>query len=219
MRYNFYSHIHRFMRSFLSDFERLTARTDFTNPIQLLELKNKFNELVDMLKMHAEHEDKAYHPIIKDKEPELFQAMENAHKALDENLLPLSDMLNDAVEASSEESKIERGYQFYLSCTQYISAYLMHLFEEESQLMPALQKHYTDIELRAITFNTYHKMTSKQMLEMLRRLFPYINLQEKQVFLDDIMMPYPDKFREIFPIILSEIADVNEKNKLAQRYK
>ncbi len=219
MRKNYYSHVHRFMRQFLSTFETVIAKTDFNDPEQTSNLKKEFVDVVRLLDLHAAHEDKVYHPLIQEKEPLLFQQMVNEHKILDEKLKQLGEMLDSALEADiSEDEQHNRGEQFYLAYTAYMIDYFAHLLQEEQVIMPAFQAHFSDEELRAVTFNTYKQMSAEQIIDMLKGMYPHINRYQKQVLLDDIYAGFPEKFAKVFPEIIKEISNPREREQLQQRY-
>lgn len=207
------------MRQFLADFGNTVAKTDFSDPEQTSNLKVKFCDFVKLLDMHAEHEDNIYHPMLQNKESALFQQMAKEHHVLEEKLKTLGKTLELALAVGlSEEEQHSRGEKFYLDYTSYLIAYFTHLLQEELVVMPALQAHYSDDDLRAVTLNTYGKMSSEQIVGMLKSLYPYLNRYQKQVFLDDIYKGYPEKFSEVFPEILKEITNPKEKTLISQRY-
>lgn len=219
MRYRYYAHIHRYMRQFLSQFEAKLARADFSNPEHTQKLLVDFNEFETLLEQHAAHEDNAFHPLLAEKEPTLFNHMLSDHQALENKLTHLKKSLETICQGELNETQChELGYALYLDFTVYLSEYFIHLYQEEKEVMPALQKHYSDDALRAITFNTYHQMTPEQITGMCQLLFPYVNRYERQVFLDDIHDACPDKFKVVFPDVLPQISDAQEREKLTQRY-
>lgn len=219
MRKNFYSHVHRFMRQFLADFGATLAKTDFSDAEQTASLKKNFADFVKLSDLHAAHEDKIYHPLIQEKDPTLFQQMESEHKALDEKLKLLSEKLDCAMEVGlSEEEQHARGEQCYLDYTAYMIEYFTHLLQEELILMPTLQTHYSDDHLRAVTLNTYNRMSPEQIIGMLKGLYPHLNRYQKQVFLDDIYAGFPEKFAKVFPEILKDVTNTRERQLISRRY-
>jgi hypothetical protein len=74
---------------------------------------------------------------------------------------------------------------------------LLHLHEEETKILPELQRLYTDEELRCVEEATYKMMTPEQLIEMLKVLFPHMNASDKEAFLEDIKFSQPEKFKEI----------------------
>jgi hypothetical protein len=75
---------------------------------------------------------------------------------------------------------------------------LLHLHEEETKLLPELQRLCSDEELRALEHPTYDLMTADEMMEMVQVLFPHMNLSDKSAFLTDIMLAQPKKFLQLW---------------------
>lgn len=199
MRYYYYVNIHKLMRQSFARMEGQIARTDFANPDQTKYLKEEFSSFVKMLEEHAAYEDRAFHPLLEGKEPKLLQQMETEHKTLENKLGSLETTLMAAMEEGiSEEEMLSRGYTFYLGFTEYMGEYFKHLFVEEKEVMPALQRHYSDEELRAVIFNSYNNMLPEHILQMAIGVFPYLNLQGKQQFLLDVKDSNPQKFTQIW---------------------
>lgn len=212
MRYKYYVDIHKYLRQYLAQLEGSIAKTDFANSEHTEKLKEDFSNFMKLLEEHAAYEDKAYHPMIREKDDLLFQRMEAEHKILEEKLVALGGMLDAVVEPELEEEKRHiHGYQFYLSYTDYMSAYFVHLLQEERVVMPVLQQHYSDEELRAVPFNTYDKMLPDHIIQMIEFIFPYTNLQGKQQFLRDIKDSYPQKFAQIWPKIWKMLNKTEQK--------
>lgn len=84
--------------------------------------------------------------------------------------------------------------QIYLAYRKFVGDNLLHLHEEETKLLPELQRLCTDEELRAIEHPTYSVMTPDEMTEMLQVLFLHMNFSDKCAFLTDIRLAQPKKF-------------------------
>ncbi len=104
--------------------------------------------------------------------------------------------LLDAVKTSPDH--IEAGYQFYLVYRKFVGDNILHLHEEETKLLPELQRLCTDEELRAIEHPIYDLMTVDEMVEMLQVLFPHMNFSDKCAFLTDIKLAEPQKFLQLW---------------------
>jgi hypothetical protein len=77
---------------------------------------------------------------------------------------------------------------------------LLHLHQEETKLLPEIQRLCSDEELRAIEHPTYDLMTVEEMKEMLQILFPHMNFSDKCAFLADIRLAQPDKFLQLWQL-------------------
>lgn len=59
-------------------------------------------------------------------------------------------MLDKIKDAQTDEHKIKSGYQFYLWFRKFSGDNLIHLHEEETIILPELQKLYSDVELKKV---------------------------------------------------------------------
>tara|TARA_R110000868_G_scaffold8205_3_gene42446 strand:+ start:36900 stop:37469 length:570 start_codon:yes stop_codon:yes gene_type:complete len=107
------------------------------------------------------------------------------------------------------EVKKQKGYQFYLSFREFEADNMRHLNDEEMVVMPELQRLYTDEELKAVEAKTYQmvEMTPEAMVGMMAALFPYMDVHDHKIFLEDIHQAAPEKFLPAFSGIAHAQAD------------
>lgn len=182
---------HKYVSFALSELERLIAKTDFTDNTAVAQIQSEWQSVKEMLKGHACHEEHNFHALLQKKGSSIHHDAHNDHEHLEETLKTLQCLL-DAIQTSPD--RIEAGYQFYLVYRKFVGDNLLHLHEEETKLLPELQRLCTDEELRAIEYPTYEVMTSDEMVEMLQVLFPHMNFSDKCAFLTDIKLAQPKKF-------------------------
>jgi hypothetical protein len=199
------------MRHRLFNFESIVAKTDFRKETQTDLVKQQFDDLLNLLKMHAEHEEKEHISLLKKKGSKLYDLILSEHHEQDILLEELNNCLVQLKTTNGQDTRKQMGYEFYLSYTNFISQYLLHLIHEERVIMPELWGLYSDDELRELTFSTYREMSVGDMEEMLKSLFPYINTCEKEVFLKDIKEGTPEKFEEVWSLV-SPTLDSSEKD-------
>lgn len=193
MRYKFYRE-HKYVSFMLNELERLTAKTDFRVPSQTEKVVQEFNSLAAMLEGHAEYENSALHELLKKKNSSVHAEIEDDHKHQDEQLADLRNKLNAILESADEKEQVELGYQFYLAYRKFVGDNLVHLHEEETIILPELQRLYSDEELKAVEAHTYGIMTPEQMVSMMDHLFPQMNPNDREAFLTDIKDSEPEKF-------------------------
>jgi iron-sulfur cluster repair protein YtfE (RIC family) len=136
--------------SSLNDLERLIAKTDFCDRIAVEQVKKAFVELIGMLKGHAEYENGRLHALLRQKNSpsSIYAQVEEDHVAQDEQLLQIEKMIQDIQLEQEDRKKIDKGYLLYLGFRKFVADNLAHLHEEETQILPALQKLYSDQELQ-----------------------------------------------------------------------
>lgn len=182
---------HKYVSFALSELERLIAKTDFTDDAAIERVQIEWRCLRDMLEGHACHEEQNIHALLEKKGSTIHHEARNDHEHQEDALKGLQHLL-DTVKTSPD--RIEAGYQFYLGYRKFVGDNLLHLHEEETKLLPELQRLCTDEELRAIEHPTYDLMTAEEMVEMVQVLFPHMNFSDKCAFLTDIKLAQPQKF-------------------------
>jgi len=185
---------HKYVSFALSELERLIARTDFSKEAEIEHVQKEFASIKEMLKGHAKHEEKNFHALLEKKGSTIHREAHDDHEAQETSLEHLQSLLDLTLTSSDP---IEVGYQFYLNFRKFVGDNLLHLHEEETRLLPELQRLCTDEELRALEYPTYRLMTTTEIQEMLNVLFPHMNPSDKQAFLKDIEEAEPQKFLEL----------------------
>jgi hypothetical protein len=186
---------HKYVSFALSELERLIAKTDFTDDAAIEHVQKEWQQIKEMLEGHAHHEEHNFHALLEKKGSTIHHEAHDDHEHQEQMLKNLQHLL-DATKTSPD--RIEAGYQFYLTYRKFVGDNLLHLHEEETKLLPELQRLCTDEELRALEHPTYDLMTADEMLEMLQVLFPHMNFSDKCAFLTDIKFAQPQKFLQVW---------------------
>ena len=216
MRYQFYRE-HKYVSSALNDLERLIARTDFCDPDEVGDVEQLFEALAGMLQGHAEYENERLHALLKLKNAPtaLYAHVEEDHAAQDQQLLEIRQILQGISLQNSPERKIEEGRRLYLTYRKFVADNLAHLHEEETQLLPELQRLYSDSELQQVEAQTYREMAPSEIVQMLEILFPHMNRYDRHALLNDIRALEPKKFAAVLKGIKPMLTE-SEQLALAQ---
>lgn len=215
MRYQFYRE-HKYVSAALNDLERLIAKTDFLNPQETALVNDTFHTLEEMLKGHAQYENDRLHVLLKNKHSKVHAHAESDHAHQDEQLDEIQEMINSLQRASSDEEKIALGYRLYLTFRKFVADNLAHLHEEETRILPELQRLYTDEELKQVEAQTYRIMTVEQMVQMMQVLFPHMNPCDRAAFLSDIQESQPEKFIVAWQMISPRLDKQEQANLVKQ---
>jgi hemerythrin-like domain-containing protein len=185
---------HKYVSFALHELERLIAKTDFTEDAALDHVQEQWRSLKEMLEGHAHHEENNFHPLLEKKGSAVHHDAHDEHDHQEHELEELERQLEGIKNSGDRE---EAGYQFYLAYRKFVGENLLHLHKEETQILPELQRLYTDKELRAIEHPVYEIMTVEEMAEMVQVLFPHMNIADKCAFMMDIRLAQPQKFSEL----------------------
>lgn len=210
MRYRFYRE-HKFVSAALNDLERLIARADFCSETDLAEVQRVFNTTTQMLKHHAEYENERIHCLLRAKNSALFQDFEHEHAKQEKDILALANLIKGIGHTDASDLRIEKGYQLYLAYRKFVAENLLHLHEEESVLLPELQRLYSDEALAAVSNIAYAQMMPEHMVEMVKGLFPHLNKYDRHAFLSNMQVQQPKKFSEAWPSICALLESDEQK--------
>jgi hemerythrin-like domain-containing protein len=207
MRYRLYRE-HKYITYQLYELEKLIAKTDFKDNQQLAKVSKQLRSLEALLKGHAKHEDFTIHELLRKKGSKVHELTEAEHAEHESIFQGLYDHLSRINVNDDTSYKIEQGYNFYLAYRLFMSNNLKHLYQEEIIILPELQKLYSDDELRQVDFNSYNQMTPEQISDMVEVLFPQMDANDHQAFMQDIKDSTPEKFA----IIRTRIAQFIEES-------
>lgn len=196
MRIKFYRE-HKYVSAALNSLERLIAKTDFREDAEIEAARKEWIEVSAMLHAHANYEEERLHSLLEKKGSTVHLQAHHQHEEMDAAFPKIDALFEAVLGEDDQEIRVEIGYQLYLTFRKFVGENLLHLHEEETKILPELQRLYTDEQLRCVEDATYQVMTPEQMMDMLKVLFPHMNASDKEAFLEDIKISQPEKFKEI----------------------
>ncbi len=193
MRYQFYRE-HKYLCAVLNNLERLIAKTDFRQADEINAVEQAFQSVTELLKAHAQYENERLHILLKNRDSKLHEHAEEDHAHQEEQLERIQEMIHSIYNCPTDDDKISRGYQLYLAYRKFVADNLLHLHEEETLILPELQRLYSDEELRQVEAPTYHELAPEEIVQMMQELFPHLNASDRLAILLDIQTIQPEKF-------------------------
>lgn len=213
MKYNLYAGAHKYIRGLLFDFAKLCGATDFSNKLQEQVLIEKFEELKLIMTSHAQHEEKQFHRLLKERGSLLCVNAENEHRQHEEDLELLSKKIEFTSKTENAEEKKEAGYDFYLSYTEYLAQNLKHLLEEERILMSEFWRLYTEEELQNEIINEFYSSIDANIIAgMFNTLFPYMDANDRLSYFLDLQKASPNMVKEIFNLTSGTLTTQEKEN-------
>lgn len=192
-RYRFYRE-HKYVSYTMSELEKAIAKADFRDATHINTISNQLSDVESLMTAHTSWEETSIHELLRKKQSLIHTEIEADHKEHTAQFKKLHEMLASIAACTNEQEQIHQGNKFYLEYRHFVSTNLKHLHDEETVIMPELQRLYSDDELRAIEFGTYASMTPEQMVHMMEILFPHMNASDREFFLRDIRDAEPEKF-------------------------
>jgi hypothetical protein len=149
-RYKTYDAPHKGLRNGLSQLSLLAGRTNYSNPDEVVQLRQLGTRLFSILSIHAEDENTVTLAHLETRCPGCSQHDIDDHEEIHAAQQSLEDQLA-AIGAGASEGKnmAEAGAEFYLAFSEFHSKYLEHTAEEERVTQLLLWQHFTDEELAA----------------------------------------------------------------------
>lgn len=196
MRVKFYRE-HKFVCAALNDLERLIAQADFRSDEETQRIQKTWQGMCNLLQEHARYEEEKLHSLLEKKSSDVHLKAHEQHEAMDA-AFPLIDAYFETIlQEKDSDKRLERGYELYLTYRKFVADNLHHLHEEETRILPELQRLYSDEELRKVEHSTYQIMTAEQLYEMMQVLFPHMNPSDHEAFIEDVKLSQPEKFEQI----------------------
>lgn len=176
-RYNLYTYIHKGIRFELSDLLRTAGNLDFSDRESAQSLVKRLRFSLQLMNEHAEHEDQFVEPLLQACAPHLARRVAATHKVLEsqeEELLQLCDIAPGNAAA---------GYKLYLALSRYAATQFGHMAEEETEIIAALWKDYTDDEIVRAENALVASIEPPKAATYFTWMVPGMNEPEREVFL------------------------------------
>lgn len=128
-RVDIYTAFHKELRQALFEFSMALAQADFKEKVKL---GDQLSTLIHELREHTRKENTYAHPVLAPKLPKEKAQLEAAHEEHEEDLVALERLwLTLCDEKLANDKAPTIGLEFYRAFNRFISAYLMHLDDEE----------------------------------------------------------------------------------------
>lgn len=223
LRYQFYRE-HKRLSALANDVERAIAKADFTLDNQIDDIKKQLDQLFYLIEEHAHYEDSQIHPLLEKKNSDAHQKAQQDHRDHEKLFIALQNELGDVKKATDKVIKINLGYQFHLNYRHYVAELLFHFHEEETHVLPELQKLFSDTELSAVDAAVYKSIGTdpyhvvnpvEELINMMKTLAPHMNRFDREATLLELQKARPDDFKAIWDGC-KVVIDPAEQNTLSQ---
>ncbi|MES9543675.1 MULTISPECIES: hemerythrin domain-containing protein [unclassified Actinomadura] len=144
-RDDLFTHIHKALRNGLFAVTVQAGATDWADAAEVAALGERWRRLLALLRSHTEHEDQHILRLLDPHEPGSAEPTEEQHRDLDD----LLDDLAGRFEAVLAAPGAAAGLDLYRDLARFTAAYLPHLHEEETLIMPRIWAHCDDAEIGA----------------------------------------------------------------------
>ncbi len=131
-----------------------------------------------LLHEHAGLEDQYVFPDVRAFEPEMVDTLLKEHREVVRMIAGLWKIADEVKTLKNREERIEMGDKLNRTANDLFAFYLTHLNGEESTLVPAMWKHFTDEQIIAMRTNVIESLTAERAAQWNSWLFPSLNINE-----------------------------------------
>ena len=176
--FNLYRDIHKGIRRDLFELTQKAGSVDPGYRSGRVDVASHLDRVVDLLVLHAEHEDASIQPAIDQHFPDLAAEIEHDHEKLEARLVDLQGMAAEAVDATPGAQR-DAIYRVYVELASFTGAYLSHQDLEERVVMPAIEKAIGVEAIIGIHMQILEQLPPDVMASSLALMFPAMNIDDR----------------------------------------
>jgi len=180
--------IHKGIRSMIYDLGRRLQATDFGDPSESNEvvgdLQFQFATspssgcLLCLLHRHGGDEETGAFPALRRFEPALVDELLRDHLSITRRLATINRFADDLDRQGSRAARVAVGIELNREANGLFAEYLAHMNKEEVTFLPALQRHFTDEQLRGMRSEIQAALGPERLAQYLRWTLPSLNASE-----------------------------------------
>jgi hemerythrin-like domain-containing protein len=151
---------------------------DFLDEPATKDLISHMRSTLDLMDLHAAHEENHIFPKLRVEDPELVSSLELDHREIERLGATLKAVAEDTDWTRDTESRLQLGGKLCWDFNTYLAFFLKHLNYEEAEAVPATQRHFSDDELRDMRGNIIAATPPASNAEFMRWMFLSANDNE-----------------------------------------
>jgi len=188
--FDLYRDIHKGIRAELFAVTGNAGRIDPSQKAARLALQSHVRSIVELLVVHAEHEEVSVQPSIERFIPDVAEQVLDDHRTLEARLVDLQVLASDAALADTSEQRLA-VQRLYVELASFTSAYLAHQDLEERVVMPALFDAVGFEGALAINHDIVSNIPPALMASSLSIMLPAMNIDDRADLLGGMQMGAP----------------------------
>ena len=143
-----------------------------------LELATSSSCILCLLHEHAGNEDKYLFPQVHPFEPEMVEQLIQEHREVVRRLGGISKFLGELKATTASGKRIDMGIKLNQMVDDLFAFYLAHLAREETTILPATWRHFTDEQLVAFRTAVESNTPPERYAEWMKWVFSSLNANE-----------------------------------------
>ena len=134
--------------------------------------------VICLLHEHAGLEDDYVFPDVRKFEPKMVDTLLGEHREVVRRIAGVWKIADEVKTLRNREERIEMGDKLNRTANDLFAFYLTHLNGEESTLIPAMWKHFTDEQIVAMRTTVLRGLTPERSAQWTSWMFPSLNINE-----------------------------------------
>ena len=187
VRADIFTPIHKGLRSMIYELGRELQTADFTDVHATEAMVSRLKQdlslasstcVLCLLHEHAGSEDQHIFPDVRTYEPNLVDTLLQEHREVVRMMASVWKIADEVKALSDREERIEMGAKLNRTANDLFAFYLTHLNGEESTIVPAMWKHYTDEQIVAMNTNVIRNTPPERLAQYASWMLPSLNINE-----------------------------------------
>jgi len=177
-RHNMYHAIHRGLRLGHARLLERIGATDFADPTAAAATVAAVREFLALARGHLDSEETFIHPAVEARDPSATAHAHEGHEDHERAFDELAGLL-DAIAAAPDAGRTAAGQALYARYARFAADDLHHMDGEETVLLGAMHRLFSDDELRGIEGRIVSAADPAKMMGYLRLIVPAISPPER----------------------------------------
>lgn len=169
--YDFYGPVHKGLRLSHANMLVRLGNADIDDALAMAELMADLRTELLHAEHHLANEDAAVHTALEARSPGAAESLMQAHTEHRRTFLEL-EVLILTIEAADALDRARLMRQLYLRFSEFVAEDFAHMAEEEQEVLPLLQRLFTDEELMAIEHQILSAMAPEELVAFGRMMVP-----------------------------------------------
>ncbi|HEX8825861.1 MAG TPA: hemerythrin domain-containing protein [Archangium sp.] len=181
-RFDIYGGIHKALRRAMCGLLVRFSSTDFSDDAQSAEILRELRVVLTLNTHHLKDENLFYHPAIEERAKGTSARVAHQHEEHEKFLAELRQ-LADSLEKADAKTRPSVAQKLYLRYGVFVGESLLHMAEEEQDMLPHFHKHFSDAELNTIVTRLRAQIPPDVNMAFMCSIIPALSRPERAMVL------------------------------------
>ena len=169
------------------------------------------------LNHHATDEESEIFPSVGKVESRLVPQLIEEHHELTRRELAIAQRAHALLALASKEERVDEGTRVNQDFNELFALYLTHMNREETELVPMMQRHFTDDQMVGMRSRIIAQMPPDRLFSILGWMLPSMNVTELATLLSSVRQGAPPPFFQAVTKLCAEKVDAARWSEVTAR--